>query len=321
MPTLPASTLSSAGVSTGAALGAALAVTSGGGGGCAAVAPTRVCGGGSLAHDASRKTSERRTRTFVKLPAFDAHVDAHEVPADDARRSWCYGVSRDPRMFITLMIVGLAGLLFMAMPAFGRHGHAHHAHAHGGRTLVGRGARFAPRGAGGKAALVATDASGAAGAASAGDKHLTAETPIERVLLLVPSPRAVCSVLALYGAFGNALVHAGHMRTLPAAILAAVPALLVERFVVRPVWNLLFRFEGQPSSPLDQILLTEATAVVPFRNGRGLVSVVRDGRVVQLSATLREDQAKLPVRVGDRVRVEEVDAPRERVIVSILDTP
>ena len=223
-------------------------------------------------------------------------------------------------MFITLMIVGLAGLFFMAMPAFGRHGHAHHAHAHGSR-LFGRGARFAPHGAGGKAALVATSASGVAGAASAGDKSLAAETPIERLLLVVPSPRAICSVLALYGAFGNALVHAGHLRVVTAALLAAVPALLVERFLVRPVWNLLFRFEGQPSSPLDQILMTEAKAVVPFRNGRGLVSVVRDGRVVQLSATLREDQTNLPVRVGDRVRVEEVDAPRERVIVSILDTP
>ncbi|HEY1956934.1 MAG TPA: hypothetical protein VGH28_15040 [Polyangiaceae bacterium] len=220
-------------------------------------------------------------------------------------------------MFITLMVVGLAGLFFMAMPAFGRHGHGHHAHAHGGRML-GRGAKLVARGGGGKSAMV-TDASGVAGAASAGDKSLAAETPIERVLLFVPSPRAICSVLALYGAFGNALVHAGHMRVLSAALLAALPALLVERFLVRPVWNLLFRFEGQPSSPLEHILMTEAKAVVPFRNGRGLVSVVRDGRVVQLSATLRQDQSNLPVRVGDRVRVEEVDAPRERVIVTVLD--
>ncbi|MGH7294202.1 MAG: hypothetical protein ACRELB_04685, partial [Polyangiaceae bacterium] len=65
-------------------------------------------------------------------------------------------------------------------------------------------------------------------------------------------------------------------------------------------------------------LLAEATAVVPFRNGRGIVSVVRDGRTVQLAATLREDHAALPVKVGDRLRVEDVDAPRERVTVSIL---
>ena len=221
-------------------------------------------------------------------------------------------------MFVVLMIVGLGGLFFMAMPAFGRHGHAHaHAHAHGGR-----GGRFLPRGPrAGRAATVATDASGVAGAASAAGKPVPAETPVERVLALVPSPRAVCSVLALYGAFGNALVRAGHVRFGVAAIVAVIPALLVERFVVRPVWNLLFRFEGQPSSPLEQLLLTEAKAVVPFRNGRGLVSVVRDGRVVQLSATLRDDQTELAVRVGDRLRVEEVDSPRERVTVSVLDTP
>jgi hypothetical protein len=190
-------------------------------------------------------------------------------------------------MFLTLMVVGLTGLFLMAFPAFGRHHAARGAHlGHGASRLLVRGGR--------------------AGAAAS-------------ALGWLPSPRAVCSVLALYGAFGNALVHAGHRSVGVAAIVAAVPALLVERFLVRPVWNLLFRFESQPSSPLDALVLSEARAVVPFRNGRGLVSVVRDGRVVQLSATLRPDQTALSVRVGDRVRVEEVDGRRERLTVSLVD--
>ena len=64
--------------------------------------------------------------------------------------------------------------------------------------------------------------------------------------------------------------------------------------------------------------MSEATAVTPFRGGRGLVSVVRDGRLVQFSARLIDTQASLPVRVGDRLRIEDVDAARERVTVSVL---
>jgi hypothetical protein len=140
----------------------------------------------------------------------------------------------------------------------------------------------------------------------------------DRLLRFLPSPRAICSVLALYGAFGNALERAFHLRVPLAAAAAVVPALLVERFAVRSVWNLVFRYQGQPSSPLEALLLCEARAVVPFRNGRGIVSVVRDGRVVQLSATIREDDRAIPVSVGDRLRIEDVDARRERVTVSVV---
>lgn len=216
------------------------------------------------------------------------------------------------------MVAGLVGLFLMALPAFARHGGAH---AHGGRALLGRGAmpRLPGRSGGGSGtALVASQAGAAVRAASAGQEVSQTGGPATRLLRFVPSPRAICSVLALYGAFGNALIHAAHLRFSTAALVGVAPALLVEYLVVRPVWNLLFRFQGQPSSPLEALLLSEARAVVPFRNGRGLVSVVRDGRVVQLAATLRDDHSALPVKVGDRLRIEDVDGPRERVTVSVV---
>lgn len=215
-------------------------------------------------------------------------------------------------MFLTLTVIGLAGLAAMAMPALARLGHAHaHAQpthapqvhgAHGGpglRGLRGHGAPTAGRGR--------------------SDVMLPADTASRTLLRFVPSLRAICSALALYGAFGNALVRAAHWAPLVAGLSAVVPALLVERFTVRPVWNLLFRFQGQPSSPLEELVMAEARAVVPFRNGRGLVSAERDGRVVQLLAQLRGDQAALAVKVGDRLRIDDVDARRERVTVSLLD--
>lgn len=223
------------------------------------------------------------------------------------------------------MVVGLVGLLMMAIPAFKHHGHVHAAHGgHGaaGHAVVGHAARAGAvprlaggRGGAGRSAIVPGNAGARVGA---GAETIPADAAPAGLLRFVPSPRAICSVLALYGAFGNALIHAGHLALVPAAIAAAVPALLVEHFLVRPVWNLLFRFEGQPSSPLDALLMSEAQAVVPFRNGRGLVSVVRDGRAVQLAATLREDHSALPVKVGDRLRIEDVDAARERVTVSVV---
>lgn len=209
-------------------------------------------------------------------------------------------------MFLTLMVIGLAGLAAMAIPAFG--------HSHG--ALTGHGAL----GHGGMAHGVshATTTPSLTGGRGALSQVLPADPAHESRWRFVPSPRAVFSVLALYGAFGNAAVHALHLPSALAALAAVLPALLIEWACVRPLWRVLFRVQGGASTPLEELVLSEATAVVPFRNGRGLVSTVRDGRHVQLAASLRSDQREQPVKVGDRLLIEEVDAARERVTVAIL---
>ena len=234
-------------------------------------------------------------------------------------------------MFLTLTVIGLVGLLMMAIPAFGRHGHAHshaalHGHGHAGALGQGHGAHGTPgthaaHSAGGSAPrpdAAATSMPVLTPTPAPGQELVPADTTPTGFLRLLPSPRAVFTMLALYGAFGNVLVESAHLPLALAALLAIVPALAIERLLVRPLWNLLFRFQGQPSSPLDELLYAEAEAVVPFRNGRGLVSVQRDGRVIQLSARLREDQLRMPVKVGERLRIEDIDARRERVTVSVF---
>ena len=203
------------------------------------------------------------------------------------------------------MVIGLVGLAAMAIPAFG--------HSHG--ALSGHGA-----GHGGMAHGVghATAPPNVGSARDAVHHLLPADPAHQSRWRFVPSPRAVFSVLALYGAFGNAGIHAFRLPLLAAAFGAALPALLVEWTLVRPLWKVLFRLQAEASSPLEQLILTEAQAVLPFRNGRGMISTVRDGRRVQLAARLREDQQALPVKVGDRLLIEDVDAARERVTVSIL---
>ena len=216
-------------------------------------------------------------------------------------------------VFLTLMVIGLVGLAAMAIPAFG--------HGHG--ALSGHGAAHGVGHAGGAHCGVHGAGHGMSHA-SAGDGRgvlsqlLPADAARTSAWRFVPSPRAVFSLLALYGAFGNAAMHALHQPLFVATVGAVVPAVLVERLLVRPLWNLVFRLEAPASSPLAQLVSSEARAIVVFRNGKGMVSTVRDGRSVQLVAYLREDQDHVPVRVGDRLSIESVDAAKERVIVSII---
>jgi hypothetical protein len=227
-------------------------------------------------------------------------------------------------LFLAMMVIGLVGLVMMALPALGGHGHSPQLHGHG--MDLGHGSGHAGHLGAGHAVA---GAHGAAHTAGPVHVHPTA-MPVPgagRIVLataasggrrLIPSPRAVFSLFALYGAFGNALVHAAHLRVGMAALLAIVPAFLVERLLIRPVWNLLFRFRAEPNAPLEALVLCEAQAVVPFRNGRGLVTTVRDGRRVQLNARLCESDAGQPVNFGQRLRIEDVDSRRERVTVSVL---
>lgn len=208
------------------------------------------------------------------------------------------------------MVIGLVGLLVMAIPALGRHGHTPLIHGRAGISVHGaaHGHALSAHAAGAQSGAHPPESS---------TEIVPADPAATSRLRFLPSPRAIFSVLALFGAFGNALVRAVHLPAVVAAPVAAALALLVERLAVRPLWNLLFRFQGHPSSPLEDLILAEARAVVEFRNGRGMVSTVRDGRLVQLAARLREDQVTLPVKVGEPLRIEDVDARNERVIVSV----
>ena len=119
-------------------------------------------------------------------------------------------------MFLVVMVVGLAGLAVMALPALGRHSTV----AHGVHALrAGHVAKLAPLTPG--------------KALAHGSARPTTLTRF------VPSPRLVFSVLALWGAFGNVFV-AAHLAVWVAGLLAIVPAALLERFAMTPLWRTLF---------------------------------------------------------------------------------
>ena len=221
-------------------------------------------------------------------------------------------------VFLIVMVIGLVGLAMMAIPALGRRGAGPGSHGHAALGHHGPAAGHALPAHGHVAAAAVGRGPGTALQPARGREMLPADATSSGVTRWLPSPRAAFTVLALYGAFGNALLEAFHLTILLAALVAVIPTLLVERLAVRPLWNLLFRFQGQASGPLEELLFGEARAVSAFVNGRGIVSTNREGRLVQLRARLCDAQAALPVKVGDRLRIEDVDAARERVTVSIL---
>jgi hypothetical protein len=215
-------------------------------------------------------------------------------------------------VFLTVMVIGLVGLVMMALPALGGHPVSHvsmHGHGPGPGSGTAFGHPVGGHPVGGH------NGGGAVVRAHGAALPALGTSTRRRV---IPSPRAVFSVLALYGAFGNALVHAAHLTGGSAALLALGPALLVEGVLIRPVWNLLFRFRAEATPPLEELIFCEAEAVVQFRNGKGVVAMIRDGRRIQLSARLWDRDAGAPVAFGQRLRIEDVDARRERVTVSLL---
>jgi hypothetical protein len=192
--------------------------------------------------------------------------------------------------------LGAAGLGIMGLSGFahtigGHHGahapHGAHTAHHGGSVRGGlRAARAAGRGS------------------------------ATRALWALLSPRPLFSILVGFGAVGM-ILH----PIVPGALLlpvAAAGGILFELGIIRPLWNFLFRFESAPALTLESCVGDEARAATSFNaKGDGLVALELDGQMVQLLGTLhREDRdAGVRVRAGDPVRIDEVDAERNRCIV------
>ena len=131
------------------------------------------------------------------------------------------------------------------------------------------------------------------------------------------SPRVLFNFLVGFGATGLIVERlVGPFLALPIAILGGIG---FEAFVVRPIFNSLFRFESQPAQTLESALMSEGRAVTGFdANGNGLISLELGGEVVQVLGTQlnKEREAGVRIRAGDIVRIEEVDDTRNRCTVS-----
>lgn len=220
-------------------------------------------------------------------------------------------------IYLTSLAIGGVGLVAMAASGIGQHGHGGHDGGHGGGHASG-GHSGHDLGHTGTHHV----GSGHSAHGHTGHGH-TGHTGDSHPLLSLMSPRLLFSVCLGLGTTGVLL-----QRVLPAQLTgivlfaaAAAGGLAFERLLVRPLWNALFRFESTPALTLESAVATEAKAVSNFdANGQGLIAIEMDGQVVQLLGTLQADDRAMSGRVaaGTRLRVEEVDAARNRCTVSLV---
>lgn len=208
------------------------------------------------------------------------------------------------------LALGVTGLAVMAFLGFAHHGPGN------GHGSLGHG-HAAGHGAGGHDASMGHGHAGSHGHEhGAGHGHGHSESAVGRLTSLL-SPRVLFSFLVGLGATGL-LVKSLLVEPLTVAA-ALVGGFLFERFLVGPVWNLLFRFESRPAALLESAILEEARAAADFdANGQGLIQLELDGQVLQLLGTLTPEERAggRRIRSGDLLRIEDVDTTRNRCTVS-----
>ena len=195
-------------------------------------------------------------------------------------------------IYTTLLLVGFAGLFAQAVLGMSHGSHA----GHSGQT--------------GHAGHM-----GGHGTHNSGHHGSSHESRADRgpsPLWTLLSPLAIFSLCLGAGATGL-LLRPEHLAAVVTALLAVLGGFVFFGLLVRPVWNLLFKFASKPSTALEGMVARQAEAVTGFDGrGRGLVGLTIDGQWVRVLATLEaEDQADAPaVRPGERLTVISVDGRR-----------
>jgi len=213
-------------------------------------------------------------------------------------------------LYISSLLLGAVGLGAMALSGIGNRGHSN-AHGHGdGGGHAGHGGAH---GHGGHA-----HGHGEHGHGQHGHSHFS-DSLAGRTFWSITSPRFLFSFALGFGAAGELF-----KSTLSGPLLLAIAiagGVLLERLLVSPLWNFTMRFASEPATTLESAITDEATAVTSFdANGQGIVSLEVDGQVHQILATLKASD-RLPgtrVRAGQRLRIEDVDADRNRCTVTLL---
>jgi hypothetical protein len=231
-------------------------------------------------------------------------------------------------LYISSLLLGATGLTAMALSGLGSHGHAGGGHGHAGHAHLGHGhAGHAHLGHGHAGHAQLGHGHGAAQAhavqSSAANAHHAvshgASGVAGRVIWAIASPRFLFSFALGFGATGLIVRQLFGGPLLAATAVAG--AVLFERSLVSPLWNFLMKFASKPARMLESAVTDEATAVTAFdSNGQGIVSLEVDGQIQQILATLNPEDRRLGVhvRAGQQVRIDDVDAERNRCTVSLL---
>ena len=206
------------------------------------------------------------------------------------------------------LALGATGLVVMAL------GGLEHHTGHAGHTPHASGPTGALSGHGHHGAALPNSAHGPAHQSHT-EQHGTAQGKLWAFL----SPRVLFRFLVGVGASG--LLRDRWLFEPLVAAGALAGGVLFERYVVTPIWNGLLHFVSEPAQTLARAVFEVAQAVTDFdAQGQGLIAVEFDGQLVQVLGILRPEELSIGVwvRRGGRVRIEEVDAVRNRCLVAAL---
>ncbi len=137
------------------------------------------------------------------------------------------------------------------------------------------------------------------------------------MLLTLLSPIDLFSYALGFGATGLLVQNTLQGRTLIA--VAVVAGILFNLVLIHPAMNLAMKFVSKESKGLEGAVSTEAEACGQFdAQGRGIIQLKLDGQIIQLLATLDQDELHRGVSVsrGDKVVILEVDGAKNRCRVS-----
>lgn len=212
-------------------------------------------------------------------------------------------------IYTTLLLIGALGLLAQALFGLG-HGHAggHHAggHAHGAGAH-GHGAATHGSSTSAHAQGHGTQAHhGQNGQNRAAQAELHGGHGASEIWTLL-SPLTLFSVCLGVGATGL-LVGPQHWARVLTAIAAAIGGLLFYVLVIRPLWELVFRFASTPGMALEGAVAGECEALGRFdAQGRGMVKLSIDGQRARVLAFLEESDRAQAVTPGEQLTVISVD--------------
>jgi len=208
-------------------------------------------------------------------------------------------------IYTTLFIIGLLGLVVLALLGAGHGGHAHGGaggHGHGGHALGHGHSNVAGHGSGHNH----TGHNHSSGQNHQRDEFSARAWGLFSSLL---SPLTLFTLCLGAGATGI-LLRPMHWPSFLVGLAASVGAIVLNAAVVRPLWAFIFKFASTPSGALDATVAQTAEAMTPFdAAGRGIVCVNVDGQLVRILATLEADEkaAAQIVKPGDHLTITSID--------------
>ena len=185
-------------------------------------------------------------------------------------------------IYTTLFLIGLLGLLAQAFLGLSHGGPAHAGYSHAGHGGHNHGH---------------------------GNSHSHTSERGPSPLWTLLSPLTLFSLCLGIGGTGL-LLRPSHLAPVLGMLIALLGGLVFYGLLVRPVWNLMFRFASKPSAALEGMVSHQAEALGRFdERGRGLVGLTIDGQWVRVLALLETDtQAEAPtIQPGDQLTVTSVD--------------